>query len=83
MGKIDRQGNEVIPARNSYQVPMVDGLVGACIDIDKEVPGLSVLGPKPGQRTPVTESKCGYFDRQGNVVIPFTYDQGRGFFDAP
>src|SRR5690349_8777131 len=73
-GMVDRQGREVIPPRNSYQVPMVNGLVGACMDTDKPVPGLTVLGPKPGQHSPVMESKCGYFDAQGKIAIPFTYD---------
>jgi hypothetical protein len=73
-GMIDRQGHEVIPARNSYQVPMVDGFAGACMETDSQVPGISVLGPKPGQRTPVMEAKCGYVDRQGKVAIAFTYD---------
>jgi hypothetical protein len=73
-GMIDRQGREVIPARNSYHVPMVDGLAGACRATDVPVPGVSILGPRPGQRTPVTLTKCGYFDRQGQIAIPFIYD---------
>jgi len=71
-GMIDRQGNEVIPARFSYQLP--GELVGVCAKTDEVIPGITVLGPKPGQQTPVMRSKCGYLDRQGKVAVPFEYD---------
>ena len=73
-GFINKQGKEVVPPVLSYHLPMSDGRAGGCMDTDQQIPGISIYGPKPGQQTPVFESKCGYFDRDGKVAIPFQYD---------
>jgi WG repeat protein len=73
-GLIDRQGKELVPAAISYHVDIADGLAGGCVETDKAIPGITIYGPMPGQRMPVFESKCGYFDRNGKVAIPFQYD---------
>src|SRR5262245_20616226 len=52
-GMINREGREVIPAKFTYQVDAHDGRIGVCVDDGREIPGLSVLGPNPGQRTAV------------------------------
>ena len=73
-GLIDKQGREVVPPQLTYHVDIGDGLLGGCVDDGQPIPGLSILGPKPGQQTPVMGSKCGFFDYQGKVAIPFEYD---------
>jgi WG repeat protein len=71
---IDRQGKEVVPPVVSYHVDISDGRAGGCVNTDQAIPGITIYGPMPGQRTPVFESKCGYFDRQGKAATPFQYD---------
>jgi hypothetical protein len=73
-GMIDRQGREVIPPLTSYQVPSQDGRAGVCVDDGQAIPGLSILGPKPGQRTQVQGTICGYLDTTGALAIPFEYN---------
>jgi WG repeat protein len=73
-GMIDRDGREVIAAKFTYQVAAHDGRVGVCVDDGREIPGVSVLGPNPGQRSAVQGTICGYLDRQGAVAIPFSFN---------
>ena len=78
-GMIDRQGKEVIAPRLTSQSVFSDGLAVACVDTGETIPGLTILGPKPGERTPVTRSKCGFLNRAGKVVVPIQFDGVRPF----
>jgi hypothetical protein len=78
-GMIDRQGQEIIPVRFTSVTPFSDGLTAVGVDTGEVVPGLWQLGPRPGQRTAITERAYGFLDRQGKVAIPLEYESVHPF----